>query len=81
MGEVAASIESRVTYEDQRAALSDKISKGEIGFYLQDKVSMQDFKAFVANGPSQKLDGDRHKKEFMEDEMFKLKQKVDETFH
>lgn len=44
MAEVVASIESRVTYEDHRAAMADKISKGEIGFYLQDKVSVQDFK-------------------------------------
>lgn len=34
MAEVAANIESRVTYEDQRNALADKISKAEIGFYL-----------------------------------------------
>lgn len=40
MAEVAASIESRVTYEDQRTALADKISKAEIGFYLQEKVSV-----------------------------------------
>lgn len=70
MAEVAQSIESRVTYEDHRAALADKVSKGEIGFYLQDKVSVSDFKQFVTGGRS----------EFLEDEIQKLRQKVDDTF-
>ena len=67
MGEIAANIESRVTYDDQRIALADKISKGEINFYLQDKVSVLDFKNFVANGGN-KFDKERHS-DFLEEEI------------
>jgi hypothetical protein len=42
-------------------------------------VSIQDFKTFLANGAPNKVDKDRAK-DFMEDEMLKLKHKVDETF-
>ena len=34
MTEVAANIESRVTYEDQRRMLDEKVNKTEIGYHL-----------------------------------------------
>jgi hypothetical protein len=42
MAEVAQNIESKVSFEDYRKMLEDKISKSEIGFYTQDKVCLDD---------------------------------------
>lgn len=43
-------------------------------------MSIQDFKTFIAKGAPNEIEKDRAK-DFMEDEMLKLKHKVDETFN
>ena len=47
MAEVAANIESRTTFEDVKRMLEDKISKPELMFQLQNKVSYEDMKHYV----------------------------------
>ena len=47
MAEVASNIESRVTYEDAKRMLEDKVNKNELQFSLQNKVSYDDIKVIV----------------------------------
>ena len=48
MAEVAANIESKVSIEDYRIALDEKLSRGDLSLRLQEKVSYEDMKRYVA---------------------------------
>ena len=48
MAEVAANIESKVSIEDYRIALEEKLSRTEITIRMQEKVSYDDMKRYVA---------------------------------
>ena len=47
MAEVAGNIESRVTYEDAKRMLDEKITKSDLHFQLQNKVSFDDIKQIM----------------------------------
>ena len=47
MAEVAANIESRTTFEDVKRMTEDKITKSDMLFQLQNKVSFEDMKHYV----------------------------------
>jgi hypothetical protein len=44
MAEVAANIESRISYEDAKRLVEDRVSKQELQYQLQNKVSYDDIK-------------------------------------
>ena len=48
MAEVAANIESKVSIEDYRIALEEKLSRTENTLRMQEKVSYDDMKRYVA---------------------------------
>eukprot|EP00353_Schmidingerella_taraikaensis_P013378 CAMPEP_0185584372 /NCGR_PEP_ID=MMETSP0434-20130131/31838_1 /TAXON_ID=626734 ORGANISM="Favella taraikaensis, Strain Fe Narragansett Bay" /NCGR_SAMPLE_ID=MMETSP0434 /ASSEMBLY_ACC=CAM_ASM_000379 /LENGTH=62 /DNA_ID=CAMNT_0028204073 /DNA_START=186 /DNA_END=374 /DNA_ORIENTATION=- len=48
MAEVAANIEAKVSLEEFRTAMDDKLSRNELSGRLQDKVSFEDMKRYVA---------------------------------
>ena len=50
MAEVAANIESKVSIEEYRIAMDEKLSRSELSLRLQEKVNYEDMKRFVANG-------------------------------
>ena len=47
MAEVAANIESKVSIEDYRIALDEKLSRAELNLRMQEKVSYEDMKRYV----------------------------------
>jgi hypothetical protein len=47
MAEVAANIESRTTFEDVKRLMEEKITKAEMMYQLQGKVSYEDMKQYV----------------------------------
>ncbi len=48
---VIDSIETRINIEELKSTLEEKASKIELQYYLQKKVSIDDFNQFLANGP------------------------------
>ena len=90
MAEVAANIESRVSLEEHRQALDEKASKSDLQLYMQEKVSFDDLKKYMgSNGGSDGKGGlgggtgpggDRHF-ELVEEEMRRLKDRVEDTYH
>ena len=90
MAEVAANIESRVSLEEHRQALEEKASRSDLQLYMQEKVSFDDLKKYMnlngggdvnaglggGAGPG----GDR-RIELVEDEMRRLKDRVEDTYH
>jgi len=81
MAEVAANIESRVTYEDQRRQLDDKVSKTEIGFYMQEKVSFEDLKNYLNSNGGGLNGGMGGQSEEFAEELIMLRKKLDDTYH
>ena len=86
MAEVAANIESKVSIEEYRIAMDEKNAR------LQDKVSFEDMKRYMAlNGAGASLGGDgagnaggpmaNRQFELIDEEMRRLKEKVEDTFH
>jgi len=49
MTEVVANIESRVTYEEYRRLLDEKMGKADIEFHLQDRVTFDDLNHYLQN--------------------------------
>ena len=90
MAEVAANIESRVSLDEHRRALEEKASRSDLQLYLQDKVSFEDLKKYMSMnggndgkggfGGGAGLGGDGHL-EMVEEEMRRLKDKVEDTYH
>ena len=48
MAEVAANIESKVSIDEYRAAIEDRITRSELSMRMQEKVSFEDMKRFVS---------------------------------
>ena len=48
MQEIATNIESRVGLDEHRRALDEKVSKADLAMRLQDKVSFEDMKRYIA---------------------------------
>ena len=48
MAEVAANIESKVSIEDYRIALDEKLSRSELNLRMQEKVTYDDMKRYVS---------------------------------
>lgn len=48
MAEVAANIESKVSIEEFRMAMDDKLSRSELSSRIQEKVSFEDMKRYIA---------------------------------
>lgn len=71
MAEVAANIESRVTYDDAKRMMDDRVSRQDLHFQLQAKPSFDDIKMIVDQMCPQNT-------EMLEDELAKLRQRVDE---
>ena len=75
MAEVAANIESRVTYEEAKRMIEDKASRSDIQFQLQHRPSFDDHKQIIEQihmSPQQ---------EMIEEELAKLRMRVDELSH
>ena len=87
MQEIATNIESRVGLDEHRRSLDEKASKADLAMRLQEKVSFEDMKRYVAlnGGKEQFSDEKRNPSErnldLIDDEMRRLKQRVEETFH
>jgi hypothetical protein len=88
MAEIASNIESRVSLDEHRRALDEKASKADLTMRLQERVTFEDMKRFVVqNGAGGRSDFGENKNpnernlEFMDDEMRRIKSRVDETFH
>lgn len=67
MAEVAANIESRVTYDDAKRMVEEKVSRSDLHFQLQNRPSFDDIKHIVdqmSMTPQQ---------EMIEDEMAKMR--------
>ena len=47
MAEVAANIESRVSYEDAKRMMDDKVTKQEMLYEMQNKASYEDIKQIM----------------------------------
>jgi hypothetical protein len=47
MAEVAANIESRVSFDDAKRMLEDKVTRAEFHFQLQNKPSFDDIKTIM----------------------------------
>ena len=57
MAEVAANIESKVSIEEHRLSVDDRVSRGEFSTRLQEKVSFEDMKRYVALNGGRGSDG------------------------
>jgi len=47
MAEVAANIESRVSFDDAKRLLEDKVSRADFHFQIQNKPSFDDIKTIM----------------------------------
>jgi hypothetical protein len=52
MAEVASNIESRITYDDVKRMMEDKISKQEVHYLMQGRVQFEDMKNYVEQAVS-----------------------------
>ena len=60
MAEVAANIESKVSIEEYRIAMDEKLSRSELSLRLQEKVNYEDMKRYVGlNANGGKTGGDQ----------------------
>ena len=77
MAEVAANIESRVTYEDMKRMLEEKVSRSDFHFQIQNKPSFDDMKHIMEQ---MSLNGgcSPHNQEVIEDELAKMRQRIDD---
>ena len=80
MAEVAGNIESKVSIDEQRQAREDKVSKDDLAFYLQEKVSLEDLKKYVGGSEGAHFGGERQN-DFVEEELNRLRQKLEDTYH
>ena len=93
MAEIAANIESKVNLEEYRVAMGDKLSRTELTSRLQEKVSFEDMKRYVAlnatGGMASSADGksgvagpmaDRQF-EIIDEELRRLKERLEDTHH
>jgi soluble cytochrome b562 len=74
MAEVAAHIESRVSFEDAKRMLEDKVSRADFHFQIQNKPSFDDIKTMMdqmAVSPQQ---------EMFEDELTKMRTRIEELY-
>ena len=74
MAEVAANIESRVSFEDAKRLLEDKVSRADFHFQIQNKPSFDDIKTIMeqmAVSPQQ---------EMFEDELTKMRTRIEELY-
>ena len=95
MAEVAANIESKTSIEEFRTALEEKVGRLDFSTRLQDKVSFEDMKRYVTlsgggatntgNGgsPDHGASGSMANRQFelIDEELRKLKDKVEDTYH
>ena len=72
MAEVAANIESRVSYEDARRLLEEKVSRADLQYQLQNKPSFDDIKHI--------MDQMSPNHEFYEDELTKMRARLEELY-
>ncbi len=94
MTEIAVNIESKVSIEEFRAALDEKLTRSELSLRMQEKVSFEDMKRYISlnggviggetsgNGPAAGQ-GPMSKRQFelINEEIRRLKEKVEDTFH
>ena len=73
MAEVAANIESKVSFEEQRQALEERVSKDELDFYLNEKVSLEDLKKYIGSTEGAHFGGGARQNDLVEDEINRLK--------
>lgn len=95
MAEVAANIESKTSIEEFRVALDDKITRAELSQRMQEKVSFEDMKRYVSlqggsndaakggsdSGPATTGQMANRQFELIDEELRRLKDKVEDTFH
>ena len=74
MAEVAANIESRVSFDDAKRLLEDKVTRVDFHYQLQNKPSFDDIKAIMEQmsvSPQQ---------EMFEDELTKMRARIEELY-
>lgn len=94
MAEIAANIESKTSIEEFRAALDDKITRAELSLRIQEKVSFEDMKRYVTlnggttnsgaggeNVPAASSSMATRQFELIDEEIRRLKDKVEDTYH
>ena len=83
MAEVAANIESRVSFDEHRKALEEKASRSDLHLYLQDKVSFEDLKKYMNSNGSDgqnRTGASERNLELLEDQVRRMKDKLDDTY-
>ena len=92
MAEVAVNIESKVSLDDFRLAMEEKLSRTELAHHMQEKVSFEDMKRYLALHGGIASDGGagsathagplaNRQFDLLEEELSKLKERVEDTFH
>jgi hypothetical protein len=74
MAEVAANIESRVSFDDAKRMMEDKVTRADFHFQLQNKPSFDDIKTIMDQmsvSPQQ---------EMFEDELTKMRTRIEELY-
>lgn len=74
MAEVAANIESRVSFDDAKRLLEDKVTRADFHFQIQNRPSFDDIKTIMeqmAVSPQQ---------EMFEDELTKMRTRIEELY-
>ena len=84
MAEVAANIESRVSFDEHRTALQEKASRSDLNLLLQDKVSFEDLKKYMnlnGGGGGTGTGASERNLELLEDQVRRMKDKLDDTYN